>query len=61
MKYLIYIEKIEGIIHSLNKEIFKMQNLYKNYDQMIKDLELNDGLLKFSGNILIDLDYVCNL
>ena len=35
-----------------------MQNIYKNYDEIMNDLEFSKGLLKFTTNIQIDLEYV---
>ena len=35
-----------------------MQNVYKNYDQMINEIEFKDGILKLIGKNQIDLDYV---
>jgi len=49
-KKLIIIEKIE--------EIMKMQNIYKNYDQMIGDLVYKNNLLVFSEKSPVDLDYI---
>jgi len=48
-KNFIVIEKIE--------EILKMQNIYKNYDQMIGDLEYKGGLLKFTENTVDAIEY----
>ena len=37
-------------INNKYEEILKMQNIYKNYEQMIGDLIFKDGQLKFNEN-----------
>jgi len=48
-----YYIKIESI-----EEIMKMQNFYKNYDQMISDMIYEDNSLRFSNKDISDLKYV---
>ena len=38
-----------------------MQNIYKNYDQMIKDLTFKNGHLKLNENKDLSIDYVIKI